>query len=145
MILGYFTDQSFNSSPPSATDMHQWNGSALIQVMGWRQIGDNPLPEPMLTYVNWKLRNKLQWNSNQTTKVFTNENTFKTAKWQPFCSGGDGLTGNSTEAIFLQTNILAAAKADILFELCQYTGYRCLDSLFLQIFGIHGIDYYHDF
>ena len=25
------------------------NKSALVQVMAWRQIGDKPLPEPMMT------------------------------------------------------------------------------------------------
>ena len=26
--------------------------SALVQVMAWRQVGDKPLPEPMLTKFN---------------------------------------------------------------------------------------------
>ena len=29
----------FNSSPPSATYMRQWTGSALVQIMAWRRIG----------------------------------------------------------------------------------------------------------
>ena len=28
------------------------NKQALVQVMAWRQIGDKPLPEPMLTQFN---------------------------------------------------------------------------------------------
>ena len=39
-----------NSSPPHATLMHQWTGSALIQVMAYRLFGAKPLPEPVLTY-----------------------------------------------------------------------------------------------
>ena len=40
----------FNSSPPSAPYMCRWTESALLQVMAWRQTGNKPLPEPMLTY-----------------------------------------------------------------------------------------------
>ena len=39
-----------NSFPPSATYMHRWTGSTLVQVMAWRRTGDEPLPEPMLIY-----------------------------------------------------------------------------------------------
>ena len=39
-----------NSSPPSATYMRQWAGSALVRVMAWRRTGAKPLPEPMLAY-----------------------------------------------------------------------------------------------
>ena len=46
-----------NSSPPSAPYMHQWTGSALIQVMACRLFGAKPLPEPLLAYCqldSWK-------------------------------------------------------------------------------------------
>ena len=39
-----------NSSPPSATYMHQWTGSKLVQVMACRLFGAKSLPELMLTY-----------------------------------------------------------------------------------------------
>ena len=39
-----------NSSPPSATYMHQWISSALIQIMVCRLFGAKPLSEPMLPY-----------------------------------------------------------------------------------------------
>ena len=39
-----------NSSPPSATYMCQWTGSALFQVMACRLFGAKPLPEPVLAY-----------------------------------------------------------------------------------------------
>ena len=42
--------QKLNSSTPSAAYMHQWTGSALVQVMACRLFGAKPLPEPMLTY-----------------------------------------------------------------------------------------------
>ena len=35
---------------PSATYMHQWTGSALVQVMACRLFGAKPFPEPMLTH-----------------------------------------------------------------------------------------------
>ena len=43
-------DQWVNSSPPGATFMHQWTGSALGQVMAWCRRGDKPLPELMVAY-----------------------------------------------------------------------------------------------
>ena len=39
-----------NSSPPSATYMRQWTGSALLQIMAWRLFGAKPLSKPMLGY-----------------------------------------------------------------------------------------------
>ena len=41
---------SFNSSPPSAAYMHQWIGSALVQIMACRLFGAKPLSAPMLVY-----------------------------------------------------------------------------------------------
>ena len=63
-----------NSSPPNATYMHQWNGWAIVQIMACRLFGAKPLPEPCWLIVNWNLRNKFQWNSNQNTKLFIHEN-----------------------------------------------------------------------
>ena len=39
-----------NSSPPSATNMRQWIGSALVQMMAWCLFGAKPLSKPMLGY-----------------------------------------------------------------------------------------------
>ena len=41
--------------------------------------------------VNWNLRNKLQLNFNQNTKLFIQENHLKisSVKWRPFFPGGD--------------------------------------------------------
>ena len=39
-----------NSSPPSAAYMHQWIGSALVQIMDCRLYGAKPLSEPVLGY-----------------------------------------------------------------------------------------------
>ena len=52
----------FYSSPSSAAYMRQWTGSVLVQIMAWCLIGAKPLSKPMLVYVNWIIRNKLQWN-----------------------------------------------------------------------------------
>ena len=43
-----------NSSPPSASYMPQWTGSALVQIMACRLDGNKPLSEPMLTYCQLK-------------------------------------------------------------------------------------------
>ena len=41
---------SVNSSPPSATYMHQWTGSAVVQIMACHLFGTKPLSKPMLGY-----------------------------------------------------------------------------------------------
>ena len=40
----------FNLSPPSAACVRQWIGSALVQTMACRRLGDKPLSIPMLGY-----------------------------------------------------------------------------------------------
>ena len=42
----------FNSLRPgdASINVHQWTGSAFVQVMACRLFGAKPLPEPMLTY-----------------------------------------------------------------------------------------------
>ena len=85
--------QRLNSSPPSATYMRQWMRSVLVQIMACRLCGTKPLSKPMLSYC--------QLDPNEQTSVtfsikiqnllFTKMH-LKTpsAKWRPFCSGGDG-------------------------------------------------------
>ena len=36
--------------PPNAADMHQWIGSALVQIMACRLVGADTLSKPMLDY-----------------------------------------------------------------------------------------------
>ena len=52
ITVTFFISQRVNidSSPPSAADMRQWIGTALVQVMVCRLFGAKPLPEPVLTY-----------------------------------------------------------------------------------------------
>ena len=86
-------EEQFNSSSPSAAYMHQWTGSALVQVMACRQFGAKPLPEPMLA-VNWTPGNKLQWNSTWNSIIFFQENSFEIVICQNgshFVQGGDEL------------------------------------------------------
>ena len=63
-----FSSASVNSSPPSATYMRRWIGSALVQVMAWRLFGAKPLPELMLPYCQLDPWEQLQWNSNRNMK-----------------------------------------------------------------------------
>ena len=61
-----------NSSP---SYMHQWIKSALVQIMACRLFSTKPFSKPMCwVIVNWTLRNKLQLNFNQNTKLFIHEN-----------------------------------------------------------------------
>ena len=68
---------SVNSSPHSFAYMHQWIGSAPVQIMTCHLFGAKPLFKPIQCWVIalWTLRNKLQLNYNQYTKLFINENT----------------------------------------------------------------------
>ena len=56
-MLGHFREalmyhgmNPVNSSPPSAAYMHQWIGSALVQIMAYHLFGAKPLSKPMLGY-----------------------------------------------------------------------------------------------
>ena len=62
-----------NSSSPSATYMCQWIQSALVQIMACSLFATKPLYKPMFV-INWTLKNKFQWNSNQSTKHFVHLN-----------------------------------------------------------------------
>ena len=57
--------------------MRHWIRSALVQIMAWRLFDAKPLSKPMLAIVNWTLRNKLQWNFKQNTRLFINKNAFE--------------------------------------------------------------------
>ena len=50
--------------------MCQWIRSALVHIMACRLFGARPLSKPILVIVNWTLRNKLNSNFNQNTKLF---------------------------------------------------------------------------
>ena len=73
--------------------MCQWFGSAFVQIMACRLIGAKPLSRPILGYVNWPLRNELQWDFNKNTKcTFSKVHmNISSAKWRPFSLGGDEL------------------------------------------------------
>ena len=69
--------------------------------------------------VNWTLRNRFQWNVNQNSNIFIEENMFENVicRWWPFCLGPNvlnhqSLDGHHTEwvvanfkTIFLNENI----------------------------------------
>ena len=82
-----------NSSPPSAPYICQLIGSALVQIMACRLFGAKPLSKPLLGYCQLDPKEQIQWSFNQNTKLFIHENAseISSAKWWPFCPGGDGL------------------------------------------------------
>ena len=49
--------------------------------MACHLFGLKSLPEPVLTYQQLDINNKLQWNSNQNTKILIQENGFKKDVW----------------------------------------------------------------
>ena len=48
--------------------------SILVQTMACCLVGAKPLSQPMLWYLNWTLRNKLQWNFNRNSYIFIQRN-----------------------------------------------------------------------
>ena len=82
-FIAYFSF-SFNSSSPSATYMHQWIGSALVEIMACHLVGAKPLSQPRLEYCyNWSIRNKLQWNFNQNQYILIQGNAFENCHLWP--------------------------------------------------------------
>ena len=74
--------------------MRQWTGSSLVQIMAWHLFGASHYLNWFWVIVNWTPRNKLQRNLNKNTKLFIHKKMLlKTlsAKWRPFCPGGDVL------------------------------------------------------
>ena len=74
--------------------MCQWTWSVLIQVMAFRLFGSKPYLNQCWSIVNWILKNKLQWNLNKIQNFSFKKMHLKTpsAKWGPFCPGGDELS-----------------------------------------------------
>ena len=68
-----------------------YNGLSPVrhQAINWTDHTD--LYRPYRLIVNWTLRNKFQWNLNRNSNIFIQENPLEmsSAKWRPFCPGGD--------------------------------------------------------
>ena len=85
----------FNSSPPSDAYMHQWTGSAIVQVMACCLFGDKPSPEPMLVHCqldSWQqisVKFKSEFYHFHWRKCIWNCHL---PIWRPFCPGGDEIT-----------------------------------------------------
>ena len=81
-----------HSSPHSAAYMRQFIGSALVQIMGCHLFGTESLSEPMLSYclmesqeqTSAKFQSKHKTSHQQKMHLKTSS-----AKWRPFCPGGD--------------------------------------------------------
>ena len=67
-MRGLFTN-NINSSPPSAAYMHQWTGSALVQIMAWHQSSDKPLSEPMMVLFTEAYMHYLDWWVNHDQRA----------------------------------------------------------------------------
>ena len=88
-------DSGVSSSPLSAAYMRQWIGSALVQIMACCLFGAKPLSKPICwVIVNWTPGDKLQCNFDKKIQnfAFTKMHLkMSSAKWWPFCPGGDEL------------------------------------------------------
>ena len=98
--------QWVNSSPPSAAYMHQWNGSALVQVMACCLFGTKPLPEPMLTYCQLDCWEQISVKLESKFYHFHSRKCIwncRLPKWRPFCPWGDELTHQIPRCLFFKS------------------------------------------
>ena len=68
--------QPIDSLRLSDAYMHQQIKSSLAQLTACHWFGTKPLSDPMMVYCRTH-GNKIQWNFNQDTIIFINENAFK--------------------------------------------------------------------
>ena len=93
---------SVNSSLPGTAYMHQWTGSALIQVMAWRLFW-----RQAITWTNADLLSIGPFGANFNETLIEIQNfslkkiNFKMlpVKQWPFCPGGDELIGPSVHKV----------------------------------------------
>ena len=64
----------FNSSPPSATYIRWWTGSALVQIMACRLDSAKPLSEPMLSYCQLHPKEHISMKFYFNSNIFIQEN-----------------------------------------------------------------------
>ena len=64
----------FKSSLPNDAFMRIWIGSALVQIMACRRI--HYLNQCCITF-NWTIRNKIHWNHNRNSYIFSEEYSFE--------------------------------------------------------------------
>ena len=94
MLVILFRPPYVNSSPLSATYMHQWIGSSLVKVMASRLFGAKPLPEPMLDYCQLDSWEQVSVKFESEFDHFHSRKCIwkcSLLKWQPYCPGGDEL------------------------------------------------------
>ena len=74
--------------------MHQWTGSALVQIMACRLSGAKPLPEPMQAYCQLDPWEQISVKFESKSYTFHSRKCIWICclpKWQPFCPGWDEL------------------------------------------------------
>ena len=130
------------SSPCSAAYVRQWTGSAF---------GAKPSSNPMLDYCHWALRDKLQWNFNQNTKLFIHENTSVQEKMSQdpitttlfydnkitingmtaLCNYAYAMTGNGAHVLYWFHPLLidVALLGQTLCYAIRRSGLRCFHSM----------------
>ena len=66
-----------NSSKPNDSYLHKQTRPSLVQIMACHLFGAKPLSKPMLAYCELNPWNIFQWNLNQDTMIFIEENDFE--------------------------------------------------------------------
>ena len=104
---------------------------ALVQIMAWRRPGDKPLSEPMMVvssqthicvtgpqWFNLTPGNQFQWNWNQNTAIFIQENLIENivSKCQPFYHGLNMLCLDTYDVLWCKTTVDMDFKMSVLYH-----------------------------
>ena len=98
-----------NSSAPSAAYMHQWIGSALVQIMACRLLGAKPLFQSVLAYCQLDSREQISVKFESEFFHFHSRICIwncRLPKWQPFCRRGNELSNGNMPGNSLPSTII---------------------------------------
>ena len=74
LLMTHVINVSVNSSPPCATYMHQWIGSALVQLTACCIFSTKPLSKPMVGYCQLDPK---EWNSVKFWSIYKTFHSWK--------------------------------------------------------------------
>ena len=118
----------FNSSPPSATYMRQWIGSALVQIMACRLFGAKSLSKQMLGYCQldlWEQTSVKLWSKYKTFHFTPKQNIA-----QPFAqSKGHAVPIVYIDGVVQGCSSFSALAREILHSCTEPSIYRAMEVI----------------
>ena len=117
----YTRQYDYRLISPSAAYMHQWTGSALVQVMAWRLFGAKPLPVPMQPYCqldSWEqisVKLELEFYHFHAKKCIWK---CRLPHWWPFCPGNDDELRHIWLKCHMASSIRSGSKLILVMVYC---------------------------